>query len=103
MTSDLPMNPRPLEAPMNQESESSRSSKEGDCCTWNVSSLGSSTGFFRSTAAVGDTELDERRELDEYECILDSMSIFSSFSSRMFFNSRISASKERTRSSNDSV
>ncbi len=46
-----------------------------------------------------DVAIDGRR----FECIFDSMSIFSSFSSNKSFNSLTSASNERTLSSNDSV
>ncbi len=97
------MNPRPLDAPMNNESEFSRSSREGDCCTWNVLSLLSSAAEFFSTAEVGESESDVLRDGDEYERILDNISIFSSFSSSIFFSSRISASNDRTLSSSDSV
>lgn len=38
-----------------------------------------------------------------FECILDNMSIFSSFSSSKSFNSRTSVSRARTLSSKDSV
>ncbi len=97
------MKPRPLDPPMKYESESSRSSKNGDCCTLNTSSLFCGMFGFCSIFGIEDTELEDLRDGDEFECILDNISIFSSFSSSRSFSSRFSASSDRTLSSKDSV
>ena len=52
---------------------------------------------------VGDSALRETDTRRWLPCILESMSIFSSFSSRRSLSSRTSHSSWRTRSSNDSV
>src|SRR5450755_1969934 len=57
---------------------------------------------FISSHAV-EQEVEDFRDAGEKECILERRSIFSSFSSNSSFNSLTSPSRERTRSSNDSV
>jgi hypothetical protein len=61
--------------------------------------MGIATASFRASGSGVPDDMDGRR----FECIFDSMSIFSSFSSSKSFNSLTSASKVRTLSSNDSV
>jgi hypothetical protein len=57
---------------------------------------------FRSSEG-GEADVDSVIDGRLFECILESMSIFSSFSSSKSFNSLTSASRARTLSSNDSV
>lgn len=95
------MKPRPLEAPMKYESEFSTPSSRGEAWIRNVSSLGcEAASFLRSGGEPADDDPMEGRRLP---CILDSISIFSSFSSNKSLRSRFSASSTRTRSSSDSV
>lgn len=109
VTWSVPTKPRPLEVATQQESAPSRSRECGDGWTPDAPSLFRSTSPSRCglrfflLVEVGDCELEERQEGDEFARSLDNMSIFSSFSSSMSFNSRISASRVRTRSSRDSV
>ncbi len=86
----------PLEAPMKYESQFSAPRSSGDAWMRNTSSFGGVASFLVSGE---DAAVDGRR----FECIFESKSIFSSFSSSKSFNSRTSASKVRTLSSNDSV
>jgi hypothetical protein len=103
---NLPTSVRPLELPTKYASLFRSSSKSGACCTLNVSSF--SCDSSRISEEPGEC-IDGRCAVEcaagerEFECMRESMSIFSSFSSRRSFNSRASASRMRTRSSNDSV
>ena len=96
--SRLPTKVLPVEGPMNVESDTSDSSCNGTACTRKVSSLfgGESAGLSMTT---GDELNGDLRLL----CMRDSISIFSSFSSNKSFNSLVSPSNTRTRSSSDSV
>jgi len=86
---------------MKYESEFSTPSKRGEAWTRKVSSFVGDPGALFESAAVKlwEGSLDRPR----LPCILESMSIFSSFSSSRSFNSRVSASSTRTLSSRDSV
>ena len=89
---------------MKNESSSLSPSKLEDWWTWNMSSLDDDGSFSNSLAEEAvDNVLDGRRRDGELEWILESISIFSSFSSNKSFSSLTSPSKDRTLSSNDSV
>lgn len=93
---------------MKYESEFSTPSRSGEAWTLNVSSL-SGVGSLPGLLSTGELALDgmPEPELTEgrrwFPCILDSMSIFSSFSSSKSFRSRTSASRTLTLSSKLSV
>ena len=101
--SKSPIRLRPLELPTKYVSRFSSSSRVGDCCTLKTSSFSCDS----SRISDGEGDVDVRFGVgcpcEECECILESMSIFSSFSSSKSFNSRTSHSNARTRSSSDSV
>ena len=75
----------------------------GATTSMDSSAVSDRTSDFKSVAAEGDNDLEFLRDVGEKDCRRDSMSIFSSFSSRRSFNSRTSDSSCRTRSSSDSV
>ena len=104
-TDNGPTNALPLDAPMTYVSEFSASRRKGDCWTWNVSSLRTSSAAASLVSAVegGDGNCALRRRVADPGSMRVNMSIFSSFSSKRSFNSLTSASNARTRSSNDSV
>lgn len=85
---------------MKYESEFSHSSSSGEAWTLNISSFGGD-GSFRLSAG-GEVDVDGAEGL-RFECIFESISSFSSFSSSKSFNSLTSASNERILSSKDSV
>lgn len=86
-------------------------SSEVECSTWIRSSRSGAGGLFDFSrgevdeeAVVGSVKAGEGAlRGGAMECSLESISIFSSFSSSRAFNSRVSASRALTRSSNDSV
>jgi hypothetical protein len=92
---------------MKNESESSTPSKSGEACTLKVSSFNGG-GLLVSMGDLGlepeafDCVLSANDDC-LFPCILDSKSIFSSFSSRRSLSSRTSVSRALTRSSSDSV
>ena len=90
---------------MKKASESSPSTRHGDCCTLNVSSLESCASTTRAcpAVAVGEDVADGRLEAGDPGWILERMSIFSSFSSNRSLSSFTSVSNALTRSSKDSV
>jgi hypothetical protein len=98
----IPTSILPLDVPTKTESQFSSSNNSGDCWILNKSSLSTLSSLLSISGDV-----DGRRGLNsgcgECECILDSISIFSSFSSSKSFSSRTSASNALTLSSNDSV
>lgn len=97
----LPTKALPLEAPAKYPLLLSTFSSNGEACTLKISSLSGDAGHSRMSD--GDGARFEQCDSRRFECIFDNMSIFSSFSSSRSFNSRISPSKVRTRSSSDSV
>ena len=96
----LPKKALPLDDPTKNESESSDPSSIGDAWIRKMSSFGGDASIRLSGVDASD---DIHWEGLRFSCILDNMSIFSSFSSSRSFNSRTSDSRDRTLSSNDSV
>ena len=90
---------------MKKASELTPSTRHGDCCTLNVSSLDScaSTARVCPAVVVGEDVTEGRREVGDPGWILERMSIFSSFSSNRSLSSFTSVSNALTRSSKDSV
>ena len=100
----VPTSVRPLELPTKKESLFRSSSRCGACCTLNVSSLScDASRLWLEAGECVDGRVAAEGADGECEWMRDSMSIFSSFSSSSSFSSRTSASRTRTRSSNDSV
>jgi hypothetical protein len=98
-----PTSVRPLELPAKYASWFVSSSRKGDCCTLKVSSFSCDSSRASEDAGEGIDGLLGAWALGECECMRESMSIFSSFSSSKSFSSRTSDSSVRTRSSSDSV
>ena len=71
--------------------------------TSNTSSLADSISIFTCSTLAGESVVEHFRDGGEKLCSRESISIFSSFSSRRSFSSLTSASNPRTRSSRDSV
>ena len=91
---------------MKYESDISDPSRSGDACTLNISSFGVAGTSSCLDSGGGEADCIDEGRLErspKFECIFDSISIFSSFSSSRSFNSRTSASNARTLSSSDSV
>lgn len=94
----------PLEVPAKYDCIPFSSSRYGDCWILNTSSLASSlTSFIETGERALEGLRSAMRWLDECGLIRDSMSIFSSFSSRRSFSSLTSDSRALTLSSKDSV
>jgi hypothetical protein len=88
---------------MKYESEFSTPSNNGEACTLKVSSLGGGEALFSFLVSCGEGLAGDPTDCRRFLCIFESISIFSSRSSRRSFRSRSSASSCRTRSSSDSV